>query len=72
MALVTQPELVPEVSVVIASYNARETIDRCLSAVTTLETPFPFEVVVVDELLASGTVRPSLETVGMHVWTVKV
>ena len=26
----------------------------------------------VDELLASGTVRPSLETVGMHVWTVKV
>jgi hypothetical protein len=25
----------------------------------------------VDELLASGEVRPQLETVGMHVWTVK-
>lgn len=61
MALVTQAETVPEVSVIIASYNARATIERCLAALTTMVTAVPFEVIVVDssrdgtaELVAVG------------------
>jgi GT2 family glycosyltransferase len=60
MALVTQAETVPEISVIIASYNASATIERCLGALTTMVTAVPFEVVVVDssqdrtaELIAS-------------------
>src|SRR6476469_9419044 len=48
MALVTSAEAVPDVSVVIASYNASSTIERCLRALTTISTAVPFEVVVVD------------------------
>ena len=48
MALVTQAQIVPDVSVIIASYNSSATIERCLEALTTLETAVPFEVVVVD------------------------
>src|SRR5436190_12093463 len=38
----------PEISVVIASYDARETIGQALAALAASETAVPFEVVVVD------------------------
>jgi GT2 family glycosyltransferase len=75
MPLVTQPEIVPEVSVVIASYNASDTIERCLSALTTLETTVPFDVVVVDsshdgtaELIASRFPEVTLVVVASRLY----
>ena len=48
MPLVTEGDAPPEVSVVMASYNARATIARSLHALTALTTDVRFEIVVVD------------------------
>ena len=48
MPLVAEAEAPPEVSVVMASYNARATIARSLQALTALATDVRFEIVVVD------------------------
>ena len=40
--------LPPEISVVIASYNSRSTIDACLRSLKEQRTSVPFEVIVVD------------------------
>ena len=75
MVVVTQPEIVPEVSVIIASYNANETIERCLAALTSLETAIPFEVVVVDssqdgtaELIAARFPEVTLATASSRLY----
>jgi GT2 family glycosyltransferase len=41
-------ETIPDVSVIIASYNAAATIERCLAALTTIVTDVSFEVILVD------------------------
>src|SRR5438552_8703949 len=48
MGLIGQEETTPAVSVVIASYNARATIERCLASLTSVSTAVPFEIDVVD------------------------
>ncbi len=46
--------MAPDVSVVIASYNAHATIEPCLTALAAIQTAVPFEIVVVDSS-ADGT-----------------
>jgi GT2 family glycosyltransferase len=75
MALVAGAESVPEISVIIASYNAGPTIERCLGALTTTVTDVSFEVVLVDssqdgtaELVAARFPEVTLVTAGSRLY----
>lgn len=44
----TEPQARPAVSVVIAAYNERHTIERCLASLENQATSYPFEVILID------------------------
>ena len=58
----------PRVSVIVASFNAIDTIERCLSALADQDCDEPFEVVVIDSSTdgTAETVRQRFPAVALH------